>query len=346
MTRASFCLGGEEVPAGEHRIIDLPVAKLSIHTPIDLPVHVLHGRHDGPTLFVTGAVHGDEIIGVEIIRRVLRARVLKQLRGTLLCLPIVNAFGFINHSRYLPDRRDLNRSFPGNSQGSLAAQIARLMMREIVQKSDFGIDLHSAARNRTNLPQIRSAFTNGLSRELAERFGAPIMLSSANRDGSLRKAAHESGVEVLVYEAGEALRFDEVGIRVGVQGVLRVMKALGMLSKSSVKDSKVTPAWSNSSSWVRADQGGILRTFKTIGDSVQKGDQLGVVSTPYEQFEFDVTAPIDGLIVGRTTIPVVNQGDALFHVAAVRSQDDAEQIIGDIADEAAADVMFDEDEII
>ncbi len=346
MARAAFSLGGEQIAPGEHRLVDLPVAKLSIHTPIDLPVHVIHGRRDGPTLFVTGALHGDEIIGVEIIRRVLRSRALKRLRGTLLCLPIVNAFGFLNHSRYLPDRRDPNRSFPGSANGSLAAQIAHLLMREIVQRSDFGIDLHSAAVNRTNLPQIRSGFATPQARELAEHFGAPIMLTSVSRDGSLRKAAQDAGVEILVYEAGEALRFDEVGIRVGVQGVLRVMKALGMIPKSSVADSKFTPARSGSSTWLRAPEGGLLRGFRSTGDSVQKDELMGIISNPYEPVDIEVLAPIAGLIIGRTTMPVVNQGDALFHIAEVRREDDAEQIAGDVAEEAGANVIFDEDEII
>ncbi|MDO7706940.1 MAG: succinylglutamate desuccinylase/aspartoacylase family protein, partial [Loktanella sp.] len=173
--RAAFEIGGHSIPAGTRRTVDLPVSVLSDHTPVSMSVHVIHGKTEGQTVFVSAGIHGDEVIGVEIVRRLLRAPNLKSLRGTLVVIPIVNAFGFINHSRYLPDRRDLNRMFPGTPGGSLASRLAHLFLNEIVARSDLGIDLHSAAIHRTNLPQVRISPDNPYTAELAEVFGAPVI---------------------------------------------------------------------------------------------------------------------------------------------------------------------------
>lgn len=344
--REAFYIGGEAVQAGDRRLIDLPVAKLSNHTPVTLPVNVLHGRRGGPTLFVSGAVHGDEVLGVEIIRRLLRMKTLNALKGTLLCIPIVNAFGFLAHSRYLPDRRDLNRSFPGSDTGSLAGQLAHIFMREIVERSDVGIDLHTGAINRPNLPQLRVEFSDLKALDLARAFSAPVILDAPPREGSLRLCAKNVNTSVLVYEAGEALRLDEFAIRVGVKGILHVMRKLEMLSSRKLKESDVPPVVSHSSRWVRAPEGGLLRAFKANGDSVTAGETLGVIANPYEDIEKAVVASVSGLVIGRFSLPVVNQGDALFHIARVEKKVDAQQRVGQIAEELGDDPLFDEDEII
>ena len=237
-TRPHFTIGKTKVAPGSRLTVDLPVSVLSDHTPVTMSAHVVHGRYDGPTLFVSGGVHGDEVIGVEIIRRLLRAPNLSTLRGTLIAVPIVNTFGFISHSRYLPDRRDLNRVFPGSEHGSLASRLAHLFMTEIVARSDLGIDLHSAAIHRTNYPQIRISPDNPRTKELAEVFGAPIVMKSPLRDGSLRAAAKDAGTDVLLYEAGEGLRFDELSIRAGLAGILRVMRHMKMVPAKGISKPK------------------------------------------------------------------------------------------------------------
>ncbi len=344
--RQNFKIGAEEIAPGQHKLVDLPVAKLANHTPVFLPVHVFHGKEDGPTLFVSAAVHGDEVIGVEIIQRLMKTEGLQDLRGTLLCIPIVNAYGFISHTRYLPDRRDLNRCFPGKPQGALAEQLAHIFMTEIVSKSDFGIDLHTAALHRTNLPQIRSHFAHDKTLELAKIFGAPVMLESGLRPGSLREAAFQLGVDVLVFEAGEALRLDEFSVRSGTMGVLRVMNELKMLPEIEVPSSDILPVLSRSSKWVRAGEGGLLRGTKAAGDSVVKGEVIATIVNPYEDIVTEVTSVTDGLVIGRTNLAVVNRGDALFHVARVAKPELAEQKVADIADELDQDPIFDEDEIL
>jgi uncharacterized protein len=344
--RQAFTMGGMTVEPGARRLIDLPVSKLSNHTPVTLPVHVLHGLHPGPTMFVSAAVHGDELNGVEIIRRILRTLKPGNIRGTLLCVPVVNAYGFIGRSRYLPDRRDLNRAFPGSASGSLASRLANLLLTEVVKRSQIGIDLHTAAVHRVNLPQIRSAFMKRpRTRELSEAFGCDVVLESPERIGSLRRAASEIGVDVLVYEGGEGLRFDEFAIKAGVDGIANVMLKIGMLQlPDGVEPLPTDPTrrpqvFANASMWIRAPEGGVFRTHKRIGDAVSDNEVVGIVANPYDDVDVEVRSPRRGIIVGRTTLPIVNMGDALFHLAW------SEEISRNRPSRGAEPIM-DEDEII
>ena len=345
-TRKPFLLGGHEVKLGSRQTVDLPISVLSDHTPVTMSAHVIHGRRPGPTVFVSAGIHGDEVIGVEIVRRLLNVTGLRSLRGTLICVPIVNAYGFLNHSRYLPDRRDLNRSFPGSETGSLASRLAGIFLKEIVSRSDLGIDLHSAAAHRTNLPQIRISPDNPDTRRLARLFGAPVVLESPLRDGSLRSEAKAKGVDVLLYEAGEALRFDEFSVRAGLMGILRVLYDKEMIGRRGVSQSKAHPVFCTSSRWIRASQGGLLRAYKSEGDTVSEGDILAVVSDPFGEVEADIVATLPGIIVGRAVMPIVNEGDALFHVARVSNADDADHKMNAISTQLEDDPLFDEDEII
>ncbi|MHA6347609.1 succinylglutamate desuccinylase/aspartoacylase family protein [Roseivivax sp. CAU 1761] len=341
-----FLLGGTEIAAGTQATIDMPVSVLSDHTPVTLSARVVHGRRPGPVMFVSAAVHGDEVIGVEIVRRLLRATPLLRLSGTLIAVPIVNAFGFLNQSRYLPDRRDLNRVFPGSAQGSLAGRIADLFLTEVVARSDLGIDLHSAAVGRSNLPQIRLTPGNARLRDLGARFGAPVTLISRIRDGSLREAAEAGGVDVLLYEAGEGLRFDEFAVRAGVAGILRVMQGVGMLGARGVPRARGTPVFCERSGWTRAPSGGLLRTLKACGDYVTEGEVLGLVADPFGDVEAEVRATETGIVVGRTNLPVVHEGDALFHIAVPARPLGADAASAGLAEHLDAPALFDEDEII
>ncbi|RBI71594.1 succinylglutamate desuccinylase [Roseovarius sp. TE539] len=342
-TRKPFQIGGYEIAPGTRQTVDIPVSRLSDHTPVHLSVHVVHGRKPGPVMFVSAAIHGDEVIGVEIVRRLLKAGALKTMAGTLLAVPIVNTFGFLNHSRYLPDRRDLNRCFPGLSQGSMASRLGHIFMTEVVGRSDVGVDLHSASNNRTNLPQLRLTPGNDRLAELANAFGAPVIMRSKLREGSLRMAAEESGVDVLLYEGGAALRFDELAARAGVSGILRVMKHLRMIPGKGVPKIRHKPVMVGDSSWYRAPAGGLLRGYVADGDMVEPGTVLGAISDPFGEVETEVVADVTGILVGRTHMPVVYEGDALFHVAETARGDAAVQ---GVSAHLAAAPLFDEDEII
>jgi predicted deacylase len=311
----SIQIGNIAVAPGERRIINLPVARLYTHADLSMPVEVVNGRRDGPRLFVSAAIHGDELNGVEIIRRLLRHTSLKRLHGTLIAVPVVNVHGLLHRSRYLPDRRDLNRVFPGNERGSLAARIAHLFMREIVANATHGIDLHTGAVHRDNLPQVRANLNDQETRSLAEAFGTPVLINADLRDGSLREAAAEAGIPMLLYEAGEALRFDEVAIRVGLRGVLNVMRSLDMLPKVKRKEPRVMPVVSQGTTWIRAAESGILWSRLRLGARVSKGDVIGRIAAPLMNTEHVVEAPADGILIGRTHLPLVYEGEALFHIA-------------------------------
>ncbi len=328
----SIILNGTEIKPGSRVTLDLPVGKLYTHTPISMPVHVVHSRRPGPSLFVCAAIHGDEINGVEIIRRLIKLPALKQLHGTLIAVPIVNVHGFINHSRYLPDRRDLNRVFPGSDTGSLAARLANIFMREIVANSTHGIDIHTGALHRNNLPQIRANLSDPETERLARVFGTPVIISSSLRDGSLREAAAEAGIPMLLYEAGEALRFDEAGIRAGVRGITEVMRSLGMLPASRRPIHTIEPVITDTTYWVRAASSGILRPMARLGGQVEKGSLLGIISDPFGEKELQVISPYNGIIIGRTYLPLVNEGDGLFHIARFKEHNGAAALVEEFND--------------
>ena len=336
---SSFTLGEIDVLPGQRATVDLPVSILSNHTHVALPVHVVHGEETGPAIFLSGAIHGDEILGVEIIRRILNHPSLMKLRGTILAVPIVNSFGFLNHTRYMPDRRDLNRCFPGRDRGSLASQVADIFFREVVLKCSFGIDYHTAALHRTNLPQIRLAPDEPALLAMAQAFAPPVILISRLREKSLRLTAGEAGVKVLLYEGGEALRFDEAAIDAAVKGSLRVLAHLGMIDPMPAKPVSNT-VFSDASGWVRAPESGILHTTRRIGDRVGKREVVGVVADPLGSASLPLVSEEDGIIVGRTNLPIVNRGDAVFHIARAKPL----STIKEHGELAAA--LADEDEII
>jgi len=330
--RAAFEIGATTIIAGTRRTVNLPMSLLSNHTPMSIPIHVIHGKKDGPRLFISAAIHGDELNGVEIIRRILKTPRVKRLKGTLVAVPIVNVYGFLAHSRYLPDRRDLNRSFPGNEKGSLTSQLAYLFMKEVVLRCTHGIDLHTGAIHRSNLPQIRADLTDPIMEQLAKSFSAPLVLHSDLRDGSLRRAATDKQIPTMLYEAGEALRFDELAIRLGVRGIIRVMQSLGMFGKLPPPE-KNTSVVARSSYWVRAPTGGIFQSLLHLGAKIKKGETVGMVTDPMGTTEMLVEAGEPGILIGRTSLPVVNQGDALFHIAKVHNTTRAEKVVAEFHEE-------------
>ncbi len=309
-------INGQNIKPGSHTRIDLRLPALYSGSPLTMPVHVIHGKNPGPRLFVSAAIHGDELNGIEIIRRLMQLPVFDNLCGALLMIPMVNVYGVLAKSRYLPDRRDLNRCFPGSPEGSLAARLADLFMSEIVANCHYGIDLHTAAVHRSNLPQIRADLDDDHTLTLALAFAAPLLLNSRLRGGSLRKSASEKGVTMLPYEAGEALRFDENCILAGVQGIIGVMHHLGMLSNDKpLTQVDQETCIAHSSNWLRAPVSGILRSSAALGMRIERHTVVGSISDPSTNSETKVTAPSAGLIIGRSEMPLVYGGDALFHIA-------------------------------
>ncbi|MBA3813769.1 MAG: succinylglutamate desuccinylase/aspartoacylase family protein [Alphaproteobacteria bacterium] len=309
------------------------------HAAFDLDMRVIHGLKPGKRLFICATIHGDELNGIEIIRRVLASSLTKHIHGTLIAIPIVNLFGMLLHSRYLPDRRDLNRSFPGSEAGSSAAQLANTFLTEVVAKCTHGIDLHTGSNNRLNLPQIRCGFEHDETLRLALSFGAPVILKSKIREGSLREAAENLGIPTLTFEGGEALRFNEFAVRAGVAGILRVMSTLKMIPAGKCSAAKGSPVISPSSRWLRSPMTGVLRSACWLGDKVLKGDVIAKISDPLGTTTTDVVALFDGIVIGRTQNPLVYKGDALFNIAWVSDPTRAQATI-----EAFEEEEFEEDQ--
>ena len=304
----------EAVAPGQQRSFELPVSRLATQTLVSLPVTVINGAESGPTLWLSAAIHGDELNGVEIIARVLEKIEPQKLKGTIIAVSIVNVFGFIEQSRYLPDRRDLNRSFPGSESGSLASRLAHLFMREIVDRSNYGIDLHTAAVHRINFPQIRANLEDETTLNCAKAFGAPLMMHSNTRDGSLRQAATKKGIPVLLYEAGEALRFDPLAIEVGVFGIFGVMKHLEMYWQE-LAPTVGESLQADKSRWIRASCAGIFHLLVNLGDRVTRRQELGYITNAFGGNRVSIRAKIEGIVIGHIQNPLVNQGDAIIHVA-------------------------------
>ena len=307
-------LNGLTILPGERVLTRLVISKLPSGTVIDVPVHVLRADEPGPTLLLMGGMHGDEVNGIETIRRLVRREMLRPLRGSIIAIPILNIYGFLNFSRDVPDGKDVNRSFPGFPRGSLAGRVAHRFMREIMPLIDYGIDFHTGGAARSNFPQVRCQLGVDLEVDaMAVAFAAPFTLHAALRPGSLREAAQGLGKRIIVYETGESLRFDEPGIEEALAGTLRVMHHLGMgpAAPAPARPGIVC----RRHTWLRARFAGLFRAHIENGQFVEKGQIYGSISDPYGQQAVRLESPVSGYVIGLNYMPVVNQGDALLHIA-------------------------------
>jgi len=310
----SFQINGTSVKLGEHKKIALQVSSLPSGTPIDIHAFVWRSKKPGPTMLVSGGVHGDEINGVEIVRRSIAEGLFKDLKcGSVIAVPLLNVYGFINFSRDVPDGKDVNRSFPGFSKGSLASRVAYVMSREILPLVDFGLDFHTGGQSHYNYPQIRYSKGDVAAKELAEQFGGLCLIKKKAFPSTMRHHALENKKPILVYEGGENLRLDQFSIDEGLVGMKRVLQAKGM-ANFSAEDSAKTLRFSNTK-WLRSPRAGIFRWINSSGEKVIKGQKIGVINDPYGQEETEVLANKSGFIIGHNNSPVVSQGDALFHIA-------------------------------
>lgn len=305
-------IADKTIPKNKKSTVEIPIARLPTNTPIDLVAHVFRSANPGPTMLVLGGLHGDEINGIEIVKRAQAEGLYKDLKmGTVISIPLLNAYGFINFSRGLPDGKDVNRSFPGGSSGSLASRIAYTLSYYILPHVDFAIDFHTGGASIYNYPQVRVYSRDHAAMELAEVFGMPHLITGGLIPKSLRKTAHDMGIPMVVFEGGESLRMDEFSIKLGVDGIRRVLVSKGMIDG---KNEDVHQVVLHSNSWIRAHRSGMLRCHKVSGDYVMKGDLLGTITGPYGHFEVNVLAKKTGMIYGHNNQPIVSQGDALFHI--------------------------------
>ncbi len=317
-----FTIAGQEILPGSKKTVLYPAPNINTQVKIDIPVHVFHGKKPGPKLFIVSGIHGDELNGIEIIRRIHEQINLRRLSGTLITVPTVNIHGIIMQTRYFTDRRDLNRSFPGHKTGTLAARLAHGLMREVIRHCQYGIDLHTGAVAHFNIPQLRVDFSVPGAKKFAQSFGAPVILDAKQRVGSLREAASRLGIQVLVYEGGEALRFNELCIRAGVRGILQGMKHLRMLDVIN-KPTSTKAVITNTSRWVRAPMSGFVEPMHEFKDMVARhvyrGEVLARIHDPFLIHpSVDVIAPFEGIIIGLAMKAMTTAGDALFHIASFK----------------------------
>lgn len=341
MKNSTIEICGHVVAPGSGATVSLPVPDSYLGQGLSMPVHVFNGKKAGPSLFVSAAIHGDELNGIEIVRRLTRLKRLNRIRGTLYAIPIVNIYGFMSNARYLPDRRDLNRFFPGKSGGSLASELAKVLFDHIVGRCQYGVDLHTGSNHRVNFPHLRGDMKNETVLAMAKAFGAPLVLDGEGVEGTLRKAAYDLGVKTLLYEAGEALRFDEFSIRAGLRGILSLMEHLEMLPASRKSSAPLDLQVAVGSSWCRAPESGLYLAKAKLGQRVKKGELLGSVHDPIGNSSCELLSPRDGVVIAHQSLPSVYKGDAMLHIACFETPAKAEAS----ADEFS-EIVMDQESVI
>jgi len=318
MASRKFVILGQEILPGKGAELNLDVARLHTRTPIQVPVIVRRAKAEGPVVLLMAGLHGDEINGVEIIRRIIRKKFNEPSCGTIICLPVFNIFGFLNMKRELPDGRDLNRSFPGSKSGSLASQFAYHFMKEIAPHVDFVIDFHTGAAQRSNFPQIRCVLEDEVSVELAHIFNPPFILNSSYISKTIRESMMDRGKRILLFEGGKANNIDEHVVEEGINGVKRFLSHLGMRSFKIDISKDRSPIVLSESKWMRSPNSGMFQAMVKNGTEVQKGDTIAIVTDPYGKYEKKVNASMSGFVICVNESPVVYKGDAIFHIGKLK----------------------------
>tara|TARA_R110002111_G_scaffold234274_3_gene295290 strand:- start:5013 stop:6167 length:1155 start_codon:yes stop_codon:yes gene_type:complete len=303
---------GETIPAGSSRDVKLAVSESYSSMTVKIPIHIRRAVEDGPVVFVTAALHGDEINGTGAIRELIQDENFQLLRGSVILVPVLNLLAFDRHSRYLPDRRDLNRSFPGSATGSLAGRMARIIFDEIVSRCDYGIDLHTASVRRTNYPNVRGDMTSPEVRRLAEAFGSEIIMNGKGPQGAFRREACASGCPTIIMEGGEVWKVEPGIVESAARGVRNVLRNLQMLDgKPESPDYQVVV---DKSTWVRAERGGFLKFHVKPGDIINKDQPLATNTTLLGRERSMVYSPFDAVVIGMTTLPAISPGEPICNL--------------------------------
>lgn len=309
---------GETILAGQSKTIDMEIANLHSTSQLKIPVIIERSKIDGPVVLFCAGIHGDEINGVEIVRRILIEKINRPKIGTIICIPIINMFSFINSSRYFPNGRDLNRVFPGNKTGSLASRFANHLVTEILPVVDFVIDFHAGGASRFNAPQIRIVPDDKELKQLADIFNAPYTLYSKNIKGSFRSAAEKMNVKMLLFEGGKSLDINRDIATIGVEGSKRFLHHFGMLStEHALQENKTKTIYIHKSGWIRAKCSGLFHDNNLVGTFVAQGSVLGSITDPFGKFVENVLAPRAGYVINANLSPIVYEGDAVYHLSNV-----------------------------
>jgi predicted deacylase len=312
----------ETILPGESKTINMEIAKLQTMTKLKIPIIVERSKKPGPTVLFSAGLHGDEINGVEIVRQLITQKINKPSCGTIICIPVLNVFGFVNQSRQFPDGRDLNRVFPGSKGGSLASRFAYYILKEVIPHVDYIVDFHAGGASRFNAPQIRIVPNDAELKALSEVFNAPFGLYSKNISGSFRNACTKLGKKILLFEGGKSAHIDLHITREGIEGSKRFLEHLDMLSsKQKAILPKKNTIYIKKSSWIRANSSGMFHVEVKINAFVNKGQLLATISDPYGKVEHKVKAPNSGYIINVNDASIVYQGDAIFHITNTLEND-------------------------
>lgn len=307
---------GKKIPPGTGAVINLNMAKLYTTTSVEVPVIIERSKKPGPVILLTAGVHGDEINGVEIVRQVISRNINKPVKGTVICIPVVNVFGFLNLSREFPDGRDLNRVFPGTKNGSLASRFAYQFVTKILPVADFCIDYHTGGRSRFNVAQLRVMKGDEKSMRYANIFNAPFTIYSKTIPKSYRETCYRLGKMVLLFEGGKSMDSNKDIATHGVEGTMRILNHLGMLKPRFLSPKPVSPSIIiENSTWIRAKYSGLLHMKVECGKHVEKGEYIATITDPYGKFRHKVIAPNTGYIINTNESPIVYQGDAILHLS-------------------------------
>ncbi len=313
---------GESIFPGDNKTINVEIARLHTTTKLNIPVIVSRSKIDGPVVLFSAGIHGDEINGIEVVRQLIYKKINKARIGTIICIPIINIYGFVNRSRDLPDGRDLNRVFPGSKNGSLASRFAYHILTDIMPVVDYAVDFHSGGASRFNAPHIRLTPNRPELKILADVFNAPFTLYSKNIQGSFRNSIEKLNVKMLLFEGGKSLDINDAVANVGVNGVKRLLAHLGMLDPGhTLEELKQETIYIDKSGWLRAKCSGMLNDNESVGKFVKKGTVLGVITDPFGKFEKKIKAPNDGYIISANHSPIVYEGDAIYHISNTAEDD-------------------------
>jgi len=321
MKNKPFTIGHLSIQPGERVALALPTPELYTCAPTHIPIHIIHGKKQGPVLLVCAAIHGDEMNGISIIQNLLKLKWLKSLKGTLIAVPVVNIYGLITQSRYLPDRRDLDGSFPGSEAGSFAARLAHLFSQEILSRITHCIDLHTGEPHTSKFPQVHTSLGVSSAKELALAFNAPVVVDTPSSRGLLWLLHKPDPIPTIIYSTGEALRIDDNGIKEGVRGIIRVLRHLGMIKDTS-KQSKHRSVSVHDSEWVRAPSSGLCRTYHHLGSHIKIGHRVAKIVDPFgNQHDREIPANFDGIIISRNNLPIVNEGEPILEIAKIKEEE-------------------------
>lgn len=318
-------LFGESIMPGENKTINVEIARLHTTTKLNIPIIVRRSKIDGPVVLFSAGIHGDEINGVEIVRQLIYKKINKPKRGTIICIPIINVYGFVNKAREFPDGRDLNRVFPGSKTGSLASRFAHHILTEIMPVVNYAVDFHAGGASRFNAPQIRIAQDNPELKILADVFNAPFTLYCKNISGSFRSSSEKLNVKMLLFEGGKSLHIDSAIAAEGISGAKRFLNHFDMLDpKHTATPQKLNTIYIEKSGWIRAKCSGLMQDYNTLGKFVKKGTVLAIITDPYGKFERKVKAPNDGYIINANHSPIVYGGDAIYHLSNALDEEEGE----------------------